>query len=308
MAELLPGYYDNANQNYFDKRRKLEEPDRHIRISANITRIDAPEFGPYSFLWEYSYKAGEEQKSSYRIATLSLPGEENGAQDDEVVMRHYLRMDGEIIEEELATLKPEDLRRTDGCDYFFKRRAGSYEGKQRENACAFDWDGEMVYANNTIQLSEKDLWFVDHKFSQESGERVTGVASGEPYWLERARTFNCYADIPGVGGGRDEPFERYDGFTLHDKGGMHWFTTRDEDKRTIGVTLQSVTWHVLNENNGNFNRNSLVLYTLEKLADGTIKQHPYAFTGPSATRIGNNMKWMLVNCAITPRDKAKPTM
>ncbi len=308
MAELLPGFYDNANQNYFDKRRKLNEGDRHIRISANISRVDAPAFGPHAFLWEYSYKSGEKQVSSYRIATLNPPTEDNGASDEEVVMRHYMRMEGEITQDELASLTPESLRRTKGCDYYFKRRAGNYEGKQRDKACKFEWEGEEVYAANTIQLSESDLWFVDHKFSTDTGERVTGVDSGEPYWLERARVFHCYADIPGVGGGRDIPFERYDGFTLHDKGDMHWFVTRDEDKRNIGVSLQSVTWHVLNENNGNFNRNSLVLYTNEKLADGSIKNHGYAFTDPASTRIGNNMKWMLVNCAMVPRDQARPTM
>jgi hypothetical protein len=72
--------------------------------------------------------------------------------------------------------------------------------------------------------------------------------------------------------------------------------------------LRAVTWHVLNEKNGNFNRNSLVLYAMEKLADGSMKEHGYAFTDPAATRIGNNLKWMLVNCAIVPRDAARPEM
>jgi len=306
MAELLPGVYDNANQNYFDKRRTLDESDRHARINATISRIDAPAFGPYAFLWVYSYETGEGEKhASYRIATLSTG---NGASDEEVVMHHYMRMDGEIHDSELADLKPDQLRRTDGCEYYFKRRASHYQGAQRERACRFEWNGETVYTDNAIELSETDLWFVDHKYSEETGERVTGVGSGEPYWLERARIFHCYADIPGVGGGRDIPFERYDNFTLHDKGGAYWFTTRDDDKRELGIILQSITWHVLNEDNGNFNRDSLVLYTIEKLPDGSVKEHGYAFTEPSATRIGNNMKWMLVNCAITPRDQARPEM
>jgi len=303
IAETLPGVYDNASQNYFDKRRQLEESDRHVRINTTIERIEAPAFGPHAFLWVNRVGSGEEIRTSYRIATLSADGE-----PDEVTMRHYLRMEGAITPEELATLKPADLRRTDGCDYYFKRRASHYHGAQRENACGFDWDGQPVHTRNYIQLSENELWFVDHKFTDADGERITGVASGEPFWLERAREFHCYADIPGVGGGRDIPFERYENFKLHDKGGAYWFTTRDAEQREIGLILNSVTWHVLNENNGNFNRNSLVLYAIEKLADGSIKEHGYAFTEPSATRIGNNMKWMLVNCSITPRDEARPAM
>lgn len=303
LAELLPGLYDNANQHYFDRRRGLPEEDRHVRISTTIRRVEAPAFGRHAFLWVNRVRAGETERASYRIATLSAD-----VGDDEVVMRHYLRMDGEIAAGELAALTPADLRRTDGCDYYFRRRADHFRGAQREEACRFEWEGKEVYTDNAIELSASSLWFHDHKHLVGTGERITGVASGEPFWLERARLFHCYADIPGVGGGRAIPFERYDGITVHDKGGSHWFTTREEAPREIGILLQSVTWQVLNEKGGSFNRDSLVLYAMEKLADGSVREHGYAFTEPEATRIGYNLKWMLVNCAMTPRDQARPEM
>lgn len=307
MAELLPGEYDNANQAYFDGRRRLPEADRHPRVHTSITRVTAPAFGSHVFLWVNTTATASGPQRSFRIATL-----EAGPAADEVTMRHYLRMEGEIREAELASLRPTDLQRTDGCDYFFKRRADHFRGMQRPRACRFTWQGQRVYTDNEIQLSPTSLWFVDHKYVVGTDRRITGVASGEPFWLERARQFHCYADIPGVGGGRDIPFERYDGIVLHDKGGSHWFRTRptpnEPEVREIGLSLQAVTWHVLNERNGNFNRNSLVLYVLERLADGSIKEHGYAFTDPAAERIGNNLKWMLVNCAITPRDQARPEM
>lgn len=307
MAELLPGEYDNANQAYFDGRRQLPEADRHPRIHTTITRVMAPAFGPYAFLWVNTTTTPSGPQRSYRIATL-----EAGPAADEVTMKHYLRMEGEIREDELTTLRPADLQRTEGCDYFFKRRADHFRGAQRTRSCIFRWEGQRVYTDNEIQLSPTSLWFVDNKYVIGTDRRITGVASGEPFWLERARLFHCYADIPGVGGGRDIPFQRYDGIVLHDKGGSHWFRTRptptEPEVREIGLSLQSVTWHVLNEKNGNFNRNSLVLYALERLSDGSIKEHGYAFTDPAAERIGHNLKWMLVNCAITPRDQARPEM
>ncbi len=303
MAQMLPGEYDNANQHYFDRRRGLPDEDRHPRMHTTIARVDAPAFGAQAFLWVNRTTVGEAERVSYRIATLAADGG-----DDEVTMRHYLRMDGPITEAELATLRPEDLQRTEGCDYFFKRRADHFRGSQVAGACRFDWDGRPVHTDNTIELAASSLWFVDHKYVTATGERITGVASGEPFWLERARRFHCYVDMPGVGGGRDIPFERYDGISLHDKGGAHWFRTREAEAREIGISLQAVTWHVLNERNGNFNRNSLVLYVMERLADGSVKEHGYAFTDASATRIGANLKWLLVNCAITPRDAAVPEM
>lgn len=303
MAQMLPGEYDNANQHYFDKRRGLPEADRHPRIHTTIMRVDAPAFGPHAFLWVNRTTVGDAERTSYRIATLAADG-----RDDVVTMRHYLRMDGAISEAELATLGPDQLQRTGGCDYFFKRRADHFRGDQVAGNCRFDWDGRPVHTDNFIELSASSLWFVDHKYVAATGERITGVASGEPFWLERARRFHCYADMPGVGGGRDIPFERYDDISLHDKGGTHWFRTREAEPREIGISLQAVTWHVLNERNGNFNRNSLVLYAMERLADGSVKEHGYAFTDAAATRIGANLKWLLVNCSITPRDAALPEM
>jgi hypothetical protein len=307
MSELLPGIYDNANQHYFDRRRGLPEPDRHGRVETTITRVEAPQFGEHVFLWVNRSRrpdaADAPPAASYRLATLTA-----GPGAAQVTMRHYLRMQGEITAADLETIRPSDLRRTEGCDYLFERRAGHFHGAQLERACRFEWEGEDVYTDNVIELAPEGLWFVDHKIRLDTGERITGVASGEPYWLERARLFHCYADIPGVGGGRDEPFERYDGLEIHDKGGVAWFETRSAPARRIGIRLQSVTWHVLNERGGVFNRDSLVLYAMERLSDGTVVDHGYAFTEPEAQRIGNNLKWMLVNCSITPREQARPQM
>jgi hypothetical protein len=308
MVELLPGLYDNANQASFDGRRKLPAADRHARTSTTITRIDAPAFGRHAFLWVNRTETPQGTVTSSRIATLAA-----GPGSDEVTMRHYLRMSGDIRPEELATLTPADLRRTEGCDYHFERRAEHFRGLQRPKACRFEWEGQPVYTDNEISLSRGDLFVHDHKYRVKDGQRITGVASGDPYWLERARIFHCYADVPGVGGGVDVPFERFDRFTLHDKGGVHWFRStaypeRGLAARDIGLTLRAVTWHVLNEANGNFNRDSLVLSVMEKLPDGSVKEHGYAFTDPGAERIAINLKWMLGNCAITPRDQAKPEM
>ena len=303
MAEMLPGVYDNANQNYFDRRRQLPEESRHKRLNIEIRRVEAPAFGPHVFLWTSTLTEGEEIVQHDRLATLSAGGNAN-----EVILRHYFKLDGRIDPQTVAEITPDDLRRTEGCDYYFMRRASSFRGSQRQDSCRFEWQNRDVLTNNTIELSSTDLYLIDHKFDASSGERITGVADAEPYFLERSRTFHCYADVPGVGGGRDEPFDRYDGIELHDKGGSHWFTTRDDESRNIGLVLQSVTWQVLNESSGNFNRNSLVVYVLEKLADGSMKDHGYAFTEPKAERIGVNLKWMLVNCSITPPSRAKPSL
>ena len=308
MAELLPGYYDNSNQSYFDGRRKLAAADRHPRMSTTITRIEAPAFGSHVFLWVNRTETAGGPQISHRIATLHA-----GPNADEVTLRHYLQMQGEITAAALATLRPADLRRTEGCDYLFKRRADHFRGLQGRQTCRFDWEGAAVYTDNEISLSRSGLWFHDHKWRFDTGQRITGVASGEPFWLERARFFHCYADVPGVGGGVAIPYHRYDGMLLHDKGETRWFTAKADaanalPQRELALNLRAVTWHVLNEKDGDFNRDSLVLSVLERLADGSVKEHGYAFTDPHAERIAINLKWILANCALTPRHEARPEM
>lgn len=301
MAEMLPGEYDNMNQNYFDGRRKLPESERHPRVHTTITRVEAPRFGPFAFLWKNETETSGAPRRSWRIMTL-----EEGGAPDEVVMKHYFKENGEIRDADLADMAPSSLRRTDGCDYVFKRRADHFRGRQKEKACAFEWEGQRVYTANEISIARTSLWFNDHKFNVATGVRLASSGPDEPFWMERARTFHCYVDVPGVGGGRDIPFARHDDITLHDKGGTAIFKTREEKPREVYLRLQAVTWHVLNEANDNFNRNSLVLYAYERAADGSTTNGAYAFTDPDATRIGVNLGWMLANCAMTKRNEARP--
>jgi hypothetical protein len=188
MADLLPGIYDNARQHDADIGRALPEPDRHVRIETTITRIEAPAFGPYAYLWINRTQTAAGPQASYRIATLQA-----GPGADEVLMKHFMKMQGEITAADLVSLQPADLRRTDGCDYVFRQRGALFRGRQLPRACQFKWLGDDVYTDNEISLSGRSLWFVDHKFVIGTGKRITGVASGEPFKLERTRP----AEPPG---------------------------------------------------------------------------------------------------------------
>lgn len=255
LAELLPGHYSNANQAYFDGRRKLPETARHGRLEVSIA--PAPDYTGKgrAFSWR-------ERGQEARLVLTTSADDPTG------------------IRAEFELRNGQDWRADPARRLRIVRSAESFSGKAANGG--------------GIQLSARELWL-------DSG-------NGDPYWLERSREFHCYADIPGVGGGRDIPFQRHDDLRLHDQGGEQWFTTRDADQRQLGLRLTRVNWHVLNEASGNFNRNSLVLYVSERLADGSQKEHGYAFTNPDADRIGLNLKWMLANCAITPRQLARPEM
>jgi hypothetical protein len=169
-----------------------------------------------------------------------------------------------------------------------------FENGDRED-CVVEWRRELGQFSGTgdcglaMQLDPSGLWVAW------DGARANR--------LLRAREFSCYVDIPGVAGGRDEPFDRYVVDALHDQGGLQWITTKDE--REIGITMRHVRWPMNNER-GAFTRNSLVMYVLEREEDG-IRTHTYGWTEPRAERIGLNLQWMLVNCYLVSNRDAPPT-
>lgn len=162
----------------------------------------------------------------------------------------------------------------DDCVVEWRRDAGQFTGI---GECGLD-----------MQLDTDDLWI--------------SWGSQRPNRLRRAREFSCYVDIPGVAGGRDEPFDRYVINTVHDQGGLQWITTKDE--REIGITLRHVRWPMNNER-GAFTRNSLVMYVLEREGE-TVRTHTYGWTEPRAERIGLNLQWLLVNCYRVSNRDVKP--
>lgn len=313
MAELLPGVWDNANQVYFDRRRGLPGAERRRRHQLHIERIEAPALGRWVFSWDQGRITEEgafERNAPLRLATLVA------GPSAETVTLEFL----DFPASQAATLAPSGLQADrlepadlepprPACAYHFRRDAGGFRAQRTDETCDAQWEGRTLVMQPSIALAEDELFISGPgiRFNPLTGA-VTETGNPHVYRFERARTFHCHADMPGVGGGRDVPFERYDGITLYDKGGSHWFTTREDPPRRIGFSLTAVTWDVLNEDNGHFNRDSLVLYVSEALDGGERMQHGYAFTAPEAERIGVNLQWILVNCAIVPPSAARPTL
>ena len=173
------------------------------------------------------------------------------------------------------------------CPLFWRREAAQFRATISED-CSQEENAPV-----SLTLSKQQLWW------------DTTANTANNFKLHRARSFTCYADIPGVGGGRDEPYKRYDGLTLHDQGDEAWFNTKEN--RTLGVRLFLVDWPI-NNYTGYFTRDSLVIYIMEKMSTGTIKEHGYAFTVPEANRVGINLKWMLASCFMVSGQKDTPSM
>jgi hypothetical protein len=314
LAEMLPGRYDNANQQNFDERLRLPEAERHERMHVQMIRVDLKVFGTHVF-YRRDYRNNEPEKGFRQRIYALVPDDAAQA----VRMKVYF-IDGEKFTPykdahldltRLSDLTPEKARVMEGCDIFWKRESGQFRGRMADRTCKWEWPNKgAVYTDFDMMLSATALWQQDLTLTFANGpdgkpEQLTGNKARIPYKMNRAREFECYCDIPGVSGGRDIPFIRYEPLKIHDVGGTVNFETRDAERRSLGLTLRNVDWAMNNEKEG-FTRNSLVLYVTEKLKDGSTKLHSYAWTEPRAERIGMNMQWMLVNCYMESNRNAKP--
>jgi hypothetical protein len=266
IGALLSGLYSNANQSYFD--RRLDRDTRHAG-------------------WEVRVVQGEAGAESFDLVAVALA---DGSAGPRFRLQLELEDDGATVVT-YATLRPP--RPPPGasadepppaCKLVWRRSAAEFVAEQRDR-CHSSSIRRLV-------LSEKQLWI-----------EIDGMEGGD-LELNRAREFQCYADIPGVGGGRDEPYDRYAGLALHDQGGSAWFTSKEG--RRLGVSMLLVDWP-MNNYDGAFARDSLVVYVSEETGAGR-QELGYAFTVPEADRIGINLKWMLVNCFMQSNADIAPFM
>ncbi|MCY4254916.1 MAG: hypothetical protein OXE51_02145 [Gammaproteobacteria bacterium] len=279
LAELLARVYDNYNQVYFDRRIGYPDNERHDRIELRIDRVG----GPDSMLLEFREFSGGDYSALTRAGVLALsPDNGRGASRMEVWLLPVEGLDpmaGPLAVDMLIDAPP-------GCVVYWTRESAQFRG-EAEGDCA-------AWAARSL-LGEQQLWL-----DSPGGRDHPGGA----YKLHAARMMNCYIDIPGVSGGRDEEYKRYDNLKVHDRGGGARIT--HSDGRQIGIRLSNVDWP-LNNYSDVFTRDVLVLYVLEYL-DDEIKSHGYVFTEPENERIGINLYWMLSYCYMESNKATRPFM
>lgn len=245
--------------------RRLKHDRQHASFEVTIDR--ASENEP-EFTVNLTTGSGDDRKQSKKIWSF----EEHPSGLSLLMTSHDLDSKGRRI------------KNKNDCKLEWTRGAGQFSAKATQD-CA-------DHPLESAALSDKQLWV---GFSEETEGTLK---------LHRARQFECYADIPGVGGGRDEPYIHYEGFKIHDLGGNFWFNS--EDGRRLGVSLFTVDWPI-NNDAGTFTRDSLVVYVKEDFGD-EIKELSYAFTEADAKRIGINLKWMLVSCFMDSNTEITPFM
>ena len=310
IAEMLPGTYDNREQVYFDGRLGVREEARHERLHFSITRVDLPAFGDYVFFAQGARDNKLDAPHRLRLYSFA-PDNDEGAVRMKIYFLEFEEDQEKYINahdnlDVLRELTPSDVTLLPGCDVFWRREAGQFRGAMKERTCRWKWrDGTDVYSDYQLMLTYDALWTRDLTFD-DAGKQYTGNVDGVFYKLQRARQFTCYADMPGVSGGRDIPFKRWSGLKISDRGGFVSFLSNEDPPRTIGISLRNVDWQMNNEI-GAYTRDSLVMYLFEVKDDGSSGEFfGYTFTRPDADRLGINLGFILVNCYMVSNRDATP--
>ena len=279
ISEFLPGLYSNYNQVYFNNRGKVPDEERHLRREIEVLEIETNIFSVKdTFVMANVFDktiTEDDKKISYAIINIEANNNEKAVQLD--------------IYKSNESFSLNDLDGNPECSVMMIRGAEEFYARESSGEC----DGII----NVYTLSKKHLFVRIDKNS--------GIKTNEPYKLNEARPFECYVDIPGVSGGRDLPYKRYEPFYIHDQGGTFEIIT-DYEQRNLVFRLVRVDWEI-NNHIGVFTRDVMVLYAEERTDDG-YKINGYTFTEPDITRVGINFKWMLVSCFMESNKFTTPFM
>ena len=279
ISEFLPGLYSNYNQVYFNNRGKVPDEERHLRREIEVQEIESNVFSVKdTFITTNIFEKSitdDDKRISHMIITVEANNGEKAVQLDIYKSDDSFSMD--------------NLNGNPDCTVMMIRGAEEFYARESSGDC----DG----MTNVYTLSKKHLFVRMDKDSE--------IKTDVPYKLNEARPFECYVDIPGVSGGRDLPYKRYEPYFIHDQGGAFEIIT-DHEKRNLVFRLVRVDWE-LNNHIGVFTRDVMVLYAEERTDDG-YKINGYTFTEPDITRVGINFKWMLVSCFMESNKFATPFM
>ena len=170
----------------------------------------------------------------------------------------------------------------------------------KPRACVYEENGEQVYADYQIMLSDEALW---------KGDVIRRVAddiqvNSEPLVLHkqnRAQFFTCSMTFDDEG-----QITRFGDLRVMDQGGIAWVKapTREHPDREMAVRVRNVRW-AMNNSAVNFTNDSFVMY-LDQRIDGVESNVAYAWSTPQTPRMGMNLHWLQAHCSLKPLRETRP--
>ena len=209
-------------QVYFDGRLKLPEGERHQRVLTEVRRIPNSRFGENAFFvldyWN------EQDRWHPRIYSFEIDDVENAIRMKLHAFADFERTPYLKAHEDLSVLDSlslEDLTHLPQCDLYWHQAVGGYHAKMKDRACAYEEQGETVYADYQMMLSDRALWKGDVIRRVSDDHQV----NSEPEVLHKqlkARHFTCSMSFSGEQGKKESFYP----LPIHDQGGTYFVPYR----------------------------------------------------------------------------------
>lgn len=237
ISEYYTGEFDNDSQLWFQGRSDWPgiEEEKHVRLHATHTRLDAPEIGPYTFYVEEFINDDPAEIIRQRVTSFHSDVEKGG-----IVMKLFFLKDSKefvnahLDPAKMGKLKTAEMFELDGCDVIFKREADQFFGKMGDKECQFGEGEERRYSVHDIHLSATKYWRKDQIFLVENDEMYSGNKQNIPHKMRKAASYSC--DVSFTEKGYYDPSgndKKYKNVIIHNQGGSASFHNPITDKTYI---------------------------------------------------------------------------
>jgi hypothetical protein len=285
FSRWLTGEFDNFNQVFEQKETKVAVP--HGRLHTVITPVAAPALGPLVFLARESPQNDPDRVGRVHLYSVFEAG-------GRITLRLYGFEDAAAVAAALndparasGPLPLDRVTPMPGCDVTWTREGDAFVGSSAPGACrvaAWPPAGKPVTLDNRYRLTADGLAFTEQAVD-EAGTVVSAQPGGAPFDLRRARTFVCWAALR-----KDGTTDKYDGMMnviMHDQGKWVAFRREDGSATPFAFELSQVRYG-----------QKLPVMKLAIYETGKAPAVAYTWTEPEGTRIGVNLRWFQIGCAI----------
>ncbi len=291
LSNWFSGEFDNDSQIWFENRGSWagKDTEKHERIHAIHTRIDAPEIGEYVFyIEEYT---GEDSTNVGRQRVVSFVSK---APEELIEMELYFLKEAKQFlgayqsPELLKGIGKEDLFGLDGCNVIFTREGEQYHGSMKDKACQFGEGDLKRYSVHDMIISENQYWRVDRTFLVNNDQFHKGHPNDIPHKMRKVSYYSC--DIAFHEKAYYMPSDkdkRYNNVRIHNQGGKKWF------ENPITGKMYAIQ---LREKQYPFYKEGSDFFMLRFIEKDQIASKAIIFAAPNPEKTGFQMGWASCVC------------
>ena len=291
LVGFFEGEFDNDSQLWFEGRRGWSgnEEEKHIRIHATHTKIDAPDIGDNVFYVEEFIEGDPAKISRQRVVNFRSDIDKGGV----VMELYFLNEPNKFINAQdsmdvFGDIGQDDLFGLDGCNVVFKREADQFIGSMEDKMCQFGEGDKKRFSVHNIHLSATKYWRVDQTYLVGNGEFYMGHPNDEPHKMRKARMYRC--DVSFTEKGYYDPSgndKKYADLILHDQGGTATLYNPIKEKNYI---LQ------LREKEYPYYSTGSDFFMLRFIEEGATRSDVIVTSEPHVSKISFSLGWASASC------------